>query len=136
MQYRKFGKVDWFASVLGFGCMRLPVIDGKPNGAHINEAEALRMIRHAMERGVNYFDTAYVYHEGSSETVLGKALSGHRDEVKIATKFSSRGRRGPMFVLPATNAKIVVPRRSRSVTGCRKLTACSAPRKDGGKPQL
>jgi hypothetical protein len=86
MQYRKFGKLDWNASVLGFGCMRLPTVDGNPNGPNINEAEAVRMIRHALDRGVNYFDTAYIYHEGNSETVLGKALRGHRDRVKIATK--------------------------------------------------
>ena len=86
MQFRKFGKLDWNASVLGFGCMRLPTVDGNPNGPNINEAEAVRMIRHALDRGVNYFDTAYVYHEGNSETVLGKALRGHRDRVKIATK--------------------------------------------------
>jgi predicted aldo/keto reductase-like oxidoreductase len=66
--------------------MRLPVVDGNPNGPNINEAEAVRMIRHALDRGVNYFDTAYIYHEGASETVLGKALRGHRDHVKIATK--------------------------------------------------
>jgi aryl-alcohol dehydrogenase-like predicted oxidoreductase len=52
----------------------------------VNEAEAARMLRHALDRGVNYFDTAYVYHEGNSETVLGKALRGHRDRVRIATK--------------------------------------------------
>ena len=86
MQFRKFGKLDWNASVLGFGCMRLPTVDGNSNGPNINEAEAVRMIRHALDRGVNYFDTAYVYHEGNSETVLGKALRGHRDRVKIATK--------------------------------------------------
>ena len=90
MQFRKFGKLDWDASVLGFGCMRLPTVDGKenldPNGPNINEAEAVRMIHHALDRGVNYFDTAYVYHDGHSETVLGKALRGHRDQVKIATK--------------------------------------------------
>ena len=86
MQFRKFGRLDWNASVLGFGCMRLPTVDGNPHGPNINEAEAVRMIRHALDRGVNYFDTAYVYHEGNSETVLGKALRGHRDRVKIATK--------------------------------------------------
>ncbi len=86
MQFRKFGRLDWNTSVLGFGCMRLPVVDGNPNGPNINEAEAVRMIRHALDRGVNYFDTAYIYHDGASETVLGKALRGHRDRVKIATK--------------------------------------------------
>jgi len=86
MQFRKFGKLDWNASVLGFGCMRLPTADGNSNGPNINEAEAVRMIHHALDRGVNYFDTAYIYHEGNSETVLGKALRGHRDQVKIATK--------------------------------------------------
>jgi predicted aldo/keto reductase-like oxidoreductase len=86
MQFRKFGKLDWNASVLGFGCMRLPTVDGDPHGPNINEAEAIRMIRRATEGGVNYFDTAYVYHEGNSEAVLGKALRGQRDVVKIATK--------------------------------------------------
>lgn len=70
MQYRKFGKLDWNASVLGFGCMRLPTADGKPHGANIDETEAVRMIHHALDQGVNYFDTAYTYHEGSSEIVL------------------------------------------------------------------
>jgi hypothetical protein len=86
MQYRKFGKLEWNASVLGFGCMRLPTVDGNPHSPNIHEAEAARLIRHAVDRGVNYFDTAYVYHEGASETVLGKALRGCRDRVKIATK--------------------------------------------------
>jgi hypothetical protein len=86
MQLRKFGKLDWNASVLGFGCMRLPTLDGNPHSPNINEPEAVRMIHYALDRGVNYFDTAYVYHEGSSETVLGKALRGRRDQAKIATK--------------------------------------------------
>jgi predicted aldo/keto reductase-like oxidoreductase len=86
MQRRKFGKLDWNASVLGFGCMRLPTLDGNPNSPNINEPEAVRMINYALDRGVNYFDTAYVYHEGASETVLGKALRGRRDVAKIATK--------------------------------------------------
>ena len=86
MSYRKFGKLDWNTSVLGLGCMRLPTVDGNANGPNINEAEAVRMIHHAMDRGVNYFDTAYIYHEGNSESVLGRALCGRRDRVKIATK--------------------------------------------------
>ena len=75
MQYRKFGGLDWNASVVGFGCMRLPTVDGNPYGPNINEAEAVRMIRHALERGVNYFDTADVYHEGRSETVSGQGVA-------------------------------------------------------------
>jgi hypothetical protein len=86
MQFRKFGKLEWNASVLGFGCMRLPTVDGNPHSPNINEAEAVRLIRLALNRGVNYFDTAYVYHGGNSETVLGKALRGHRNRAKIATK--------------------------------------------------
>jgi len=86
MQFRKFGTLDWQASVLGFGCMRLPTTDGNANGPNIDETKALRLIRHAIDRGVNYFDTAYVYHEGASEIILGKALRGYRDRVKLATK--------------------------------------------------
>ena len=86
MQFRKFGKLDWNASVLGFGCMRLPTVDGKPHGGNVKEAEAVEMIHFALDQGINYFDTAYVYHEGNSELVLGKALRGRRDQVKLATK--------------------------------------------------
>jgi uncharacterized protein len=81
MQYRTFGKLDLKASVLGFGCMRLPM-----TGKSVDEPEAVRLIRHAMDQGVNYFDTAYVYHDGQSEVVLGKALRGRRDGVNVATK--------------------------------------------------
>ena len=80
-----FGKLNWKASALGFGTMRLPL--NSQNQADINEAEAIKLIRYAIDQGVNYIDSAYVYHEGQSETVLGKALqNGYRDRVKIATK--------------------------------------------------
>ena len=72
-------------SILGFGCMRLPVADGK-----IDENRAIRQIRHAVDSGVNYVDTAWPYHGGESESLLGKALKdGYRDRVKVATKLPS-----------------------------------------------
>lgn len=74
MHYRKFEKEKDKISALGFGCMRLPTTDGDPMSGNIDEKESVRMIRHAIDNGVTYVDTAYLYHEGKSETVTGTAL--------------------------------------------------------------
>src|SRR5512146_827264 len=87
MQYRRFGKLDWEVSALGFGAMRLPTIGNDPHQSKIDEAEAIRMIRHSIDAGVNYVDTAYPYHNGESEIIVGRALrDGYRERVKLATK--------------------------------------------------
>ncbi|MBQ9505402.1 MAG: aldo/keto reductase [Lachnospiraceae bacterium] len=84
MVYREFQ--DLKLSGLGFGAMRLPVIGG--DEGKIDEAAAEKMIDEAFAKGINYFDTAWGYHNGNSELVVGKALSRYpRDKFYFATKF-------------------------------------------------
>ena len=71
-------------SQLGFGTMRLPVKEDKS----IDEARVQTMVDMAMAAGVNYFDTAYPYHSGYSEIVIGKALKKYpRESYYLATKY-------------------------------------------------
>jgi uncharacterized protein len=82
MLYRKIPKTGDALSILGFGCMRLP---GK--NEIIDEERAMRQVRSAIDRGVNYVDTAMPYHRGQSEPFLGRALAdGYRERVRLATK--------------------------------------------------
>ena len=83
MKYRKFGSLGWDVSVLGFGAMRFPLDEQ----SRIMEEETIKMIRYAIDHGVNYVDTAYPYHGGKSETIVGKALEdGYREKVHVVTK--------------------------------------------------
>ena len=84
MIYRNFQEIN--LSGLGMGAMRLPVIDG--DDSRIDETKTQAMVDYAMEQGVNYYDTAWGYHDGHSETVMGKALSRYpRENYYLATKF-------------------------------------------------
>jgi predicted aldo/keto reductase-like oxidoreductase len=86
MLYRKMNTAKEKLSILGFGCMRLPVTaDG-----HIDEEQSTDMIRYAIDNGVNYIDTAYPYLNGESEPFVGRALAGgYRKKVNLATKLPS-----------------------------------------------
>ena len=85
MKYRTMGKLGIQSSAFGLGCMRF---NGPASGdSIIDEQKAISLIRQAIDGGVTYLDTAYVYLDKTSETVLGKALlDGYRDKVTIATK--------------------------------------------------
>jgi predicted aldo/keto reductase-like oxidoreductase len=85
MQYRKMGSLDWEVSALGFGCMRLP--SRRINRMRAETGESIRIIRHGIDLGINYIDTAWPYHLGDSEKILGQTLKdGYRERVHLVTK--------------------------------------------------
>ncbi len=83
MQYRKLVKNGPDISLLGYGCMRLPT-----KGAGVDKEEAFKQMKYAFDQGVNYYDTAYPYHGGKSEVVLGEFIKEYnlRDSIHIADK--------------------------------------------------
>lgn len=91
MRYRDFGSTGFQVSVLGLGCMRLPT--ARFRAQKIDVPEANRLIRGAVDRGINYIDTAWPYHLGESERVVGQALQdGYRERVHLVTKL-------PLFIV-------------------------------------
>ena len=77
------GSLDWEVSALGFGAMRMPL----NSDSSVNEEEVIKMIRYAIDNGVNYIDTAFPYHNELSEVIVGKALQdGYREKIKLVTK--------------------------------------------------
>ena len=84
MIYHSFA--DLKLSALGLGCMRLPTVDG--HDSVIDEEKTAEMVQLALDSGINYFDTAWMYHGGNSETVMGRVLGKHlRESFFLATKF-------------------------------------------------
>jgi uncharacterized protein len=85
MKYRKMGSLDWEVSALGFGCMRLP--SRRLNWLRADTESSIKIIRHGIDLGINYIDTARYYHLGDSEKILGEALKGgYREKVHLVTK--------------------------------------------------
>ena len=88
MLYRKLGSTGEKVSILGLGCMHLPIMNGQYN--KVDTDKAVSLIHKAIDNGVNYLDTAYPYHNGQSETVIAEALKeGYREKVFIADKLPS-----------------------------------------------
>ena len=88
MLYRKLGSTGEEVSILGLGCMHLPIINGQYNKVDIDSS--ITLIQKAIDNGINYLDTAYPYHNGQSETVIAEALKGgYREKVFIADKLPS-----------------------------------------------
>lgn len=87
MNYRKFGKLGIEVSAFGVGCMRFPMTKNEKGEEIVDEAISTPVIRHAIDCGVNYIDTAYVYSGKRNEEAVGHALrDGYRDRVYLATK--------------------------------------------------
>jgi predicted aldo/keto reductase-like oxidoreductase len=89
------GTLKWKVSALGFGCMRLPA--RRINKLRAKTNESIKIIRYGIDQGINYIDTAWPYHLGDSEKIIGQALKdGYREKVHLVTKL-------PMFMVRNPN---------------------------------
>src|SRR6201991_1863898 len=97
MEYVKFGKTGLRVSRLCIGCMTYGIPNRGPHPWTLNEEASRPLIRQALDLGINFFDTANVYSDGTSEEIVGRALKDftRREEVVLATKVNSRMRKGP-----------------------------------------
>src|SRR5947207_8206261 len=87
MQHRNLGSLE--VSAIGLGCMGMSAFYGTTD-----EGEAIATIHRALELGCNFLDTAEAYGPFTNEELIGRAITGHRDEYVIATKFARRFERG------------------------------------------
>jgi len=110
MQLRKLGQQGLQVSALGLGCMGMSEFYGAKN-----DEQSVRTIHHALELGINFLDTADMYGTGHNESLVGRAIKGHREKVILATKFSIlRGKNGsfegvngkPEYVKAACDASL------------------------------
>ncbi|MEW4371083.1 aldo/keto reductase [Paenibacillus kandeliae] len=97
MEYVKLGRTGLEVSRLCLGCMSYGVPERGTHPWTMDEEESRPFIRQALEMGINFFDTANVYSDGTSEEIVGRALKdyAHRDDVVIATKVHGKMRPGP-----------------------------------------
>ena len=113
MEYRKLYDMKERPSLLGFGCMRLPLLPGGSRG-DIDYPLAERMIDEAVKNGVNYFDTAYGYLDGQSEIFVGKTMKKYpRDSFYLATKLP-KSSRSITSIFTCSTASIRRPSTKRS----------------------
>src|SRR6202789_2950292 len=92
MDYVKFGKTGLGVSRLCLGCMTYGIPERGPHPWTLDEEKSRPLIRRAVELGINFFDTANVYSDGTSEEIVGRALKdfARRDEIVLATKGNAR----------------------------------------------
>lgn len=115
MRYRKLGDTGLIVSSVALGTMQF---GGKMNMGNLGQEDTTRMVKLALDRGINFIDTADVYSLGESETLVGSALKGARDEIVLATRIGILHRTGPLIPHKLREEKLstkVALRHQRSV---------------------